>query len=99
MNYACHLPRWIHPETGECEHTDHDGPNHWDGMYAIEVGMNKNAYTRKMTTANEAQAWAVYKGYNVHSGGKKRLLWIKADRHGTVKTVVKHRIITNKFGG
>ncbi|MCA1799789.1 MAG: hypothetical protein LC650_00660 [Actinobacteria bacterium] len=20
----CHLPRWIHPDTGACEHPDHD---------------------------------------------------------------------------
>ena len=28
---TCHAPeRWYNPDTGKCEHTDHDDPNPWD---------------------------------------------------------------------
>jgi hypothetical protein len=43
-------------------------------MYQVQVGKDESKYKTKLTTNNEAQAYHVYSGYNVHSGWKKRLL-------------------------
>lgn len=63
------------------------------GLYAIQLASNpKGSYRTILTTTNRAQAYAVYNGYNIHSGAKKRLLYT---RNGFTRTV--QRLITHKY--
>lgn len=56
------------------------------GMYTVETGKGRSAYTTKWTfsTFNQALAW--YCGLNTHSGYKKRLV--------TPEGKVYHRVIS-----
>lgn len=63
-------------------------------IYYVDLGKGSGAYQTRLTTENEAQAWAVYRGYNVHSGYKKRLRRIGKSRR--VKVLA--RLITYKGG-
>jgi hypothetical protein len=58
-------------------------------LYSVEIGRNHGRYRTILSTDNHAQAQAVYHGYNVHSGGKKRLLW---------QGMVIARVITSRGG-
>jgi hypothetical protein len=41
--------------------------------YRVEVSWKKGKYELRLETTNAAQADMVYRGYNAHSGGNKRL--------------------------
>ena len=42
-------------------------------MYTVEIGWKRGKYETKLTTESLSFALLHYSGYNVHSGGKKRL--------------------------
>jgi hypothetical protein len=63
-------------------------------MYVIERGKNSGSYTEYFSTENKAQALAIYLGVHVHSGGKKRLIFIAPN--GVRRTIKRH--LTNKYG-
>ena len=54
-------------------------------MYEVQVAKGHRKYRTMLKTNQRNQAIAHYNGYNVHSGGKKRLL---------VEGEVFHRVIT-----
>jgi hypothetical protein len=58
-------------------------------MYQIQLGQEHKAYRTMLITDNALQAERVYGGYNVHSGGRKRLL-----RDGRIVA----RVITDRHG-
>lgn len=41
--------------------------------FRVELGRGRGKYEVVLATENEAQAHFMYRGYNVHSGYKKRL--------------------------